>query len=102
MNLITNTSMVCPQCSSILSAVTFKCSGINCRSTSMRDGEWLKLTDGLSQSEARTFQNKITAKDIKLRSIGGNGNNKAVSIRKSFEGPGKIEYAVWVIRTYTL
>jgi hypothetical protein len=68
----------------------------------MRDGEWLKLADCLSQNEARAFQNRITAEDRKLRALGGNGNNKAVSIRKSFEGSHKTEYAVWVIRNYTL
>lgn len=99
---MTSEPVICKECGGLLSAVTFTHACPSTKSQSMRDGEWLKLVDGLSQSEARAFQNRITAEDRKLRSFGGDGNNKAVSIRKSFEGPGRTEYAVWVIRTYTL
>lgn len=64
--------------------------------------KWLKLADCLSKSEAQRFAAKIQREDAKLRKMGGQGNNSAVEIRESFNRLGRQQYAVWVVRTYTL
>lgn len=64
--------------------------------------KWLKLVDSLSYSEAVRFAANIRREDARLRAMGGTGNNSAIEVRQDFNRLGRQNFAVWVVRAYTL
>ena len=62
-----------------------------------KDAEWKKLFGGRTLSQANAKVNALKTEDRKLRSLGGKGNYADFEVRKEFEGPGHIDYAVWAV-----
>jgi len=59
--------------------------------------DWFKLFDGLRYDQAMLKARKIQRDEAKLRALGGTGNYADVRMHLSFDGPGRKQYAVWVL-----
>ena len=58
---------------------------------------WLKLYDDLPYDKAMLKARRIQREEAKLKALGGCGNYDKVDVRLSFDGPGRKQYAVWVL-----